>query len=127
MLLAGSQQTPVAFVEIPWAVSVAASVVAIECLVSVVACLVELVLAWAASTEMARVAAGSSRWGSVHKVGMGLVGSVGRVQDGTSVSLATMDLPVVSLGLEVPYRLVAMRLVVEVLIVASVSVVVDER
>ena len=61
------------------------------------------------------------------QVGMSLVELVCRmVQGGTSVGLATTDLPVASLGLEMPHRLVAMRLVVEVSIVASVSVVVDE-
>ncbi|RMX64048.1 hypothetical protein DD238_005869 [Peronospora effusa] len=74
---------------------------------------------------MVRAASGNRR-DSARKVGARLVELVGRVQGGTSVRLATTDSPVASLGLEVPHRLVAMRLVVEVLIVASVSVVVDE-
>ncbi|CAI5702244.1 unnamed protein product [Peronospora effusa] len=46
VLLADSLQTPAGLVEILRAPSVTASVVAIRCLVSVVVCLVELVLAW---------------------------------------------------------------------------------
>ena len=122
VLLAGSLQTRVGLVEIPRAPSVAASAVAIGWLVLVVVC---SVLAWAASTGMVRAASGSRR-DSVRKVGTRLVELVGRVQGGTSVRLAITDSPVASLGLEVPHSRVAMRLVVEVSIVASVSVAVDE-
>ncbi|CAH0519991.1 unnamed protein product [Peronospora belbahrii] len=46
-----------------------------------VICSVELVLAWVASTGMVQVDS-DSRWGSVHKVEMGLLGSEDRVQGG---------------------------------------------
>ena len=124
VLLTGSQRISAGLVAILRTPSVAASAMAIRCLVLVVACSVELVLAWVASMEMVRTASGN-RCDSACKVGMSLVELVCRmVQGGTSVGLATTDLPVASLGLEMPHRLVAMRLVVEVSIVASV--VVDE-
>ena len=102
-----------------------ASAVAIGWLVSVVAWAASAEMVQTASMEMVRAASGS-KWDSARKVRTHLVESVGRVQGRTLVRLAITDSPVASLGLDVPQRLVAMHLVVEVSIVASVSVVVDE-